>query len=39
VRRKVANIYPAHEVDEFTELFWQKIQQWRNDEGRAGASA
>ncbi len=39
VRRKVANIYPAHEVDEFTEVFWQKIQQWRRDEGRAGASA
>jgi hypothetical protein len=39
VRRKVANIYPAHEVDEFTEMFWQKIQQWRRDEARTGASA
>lgn len=39
VRRKVANIYPAHEVDEFTEMFWQKIQHWRRDEARAGATA
>ncbi len=32
VRLKVAAIFPAHEVDEFTERFWQIIQQWRKDE-------
>jgi hypothetical protein len=37
VRTKVAAIYPAHEVEPFTELFWQRIQRWRDTEGRAGA--
>lgn len=32
VRQKVAAVFPAHEVDEFTELFWQRIQMWREDE-------
>jgi hypothetical protein len=34
VRAKVAAIYPAHEVEQFTELFWQRIQRWRETEGR-----
>ncbi len=34
VRLKVAALYPAHEVDEFTERFWQAIQSWRAEEGR-----
>jgi hypothetical protein len=29
IRQKVAALFPAHEVDEFTEHFWQKIQAWR----------
>jgi hypothetical protein len=29
VREKVAALYPAHEVDEFTERFWGDIQVWR----------
>ncbi len=29
VRQKVAMLYPAHEVERFTELFWQRIQAWR----------
>jgi len=27
IRNKVANVYPAHEQDEFTEKFWQLVQQ------------
>ncbi len=26
IRKKVAHIYPQHEVDEFTERFWQQVQ-------------
>jgi hypothetical protein len=26
VRKKVAHIYPAHEVDEFSERFYQAVQ-------------
>jgi hypothetical protein len=33
VRQKVAALYPAHEVDEFTERFWGGIQRWRTEEG------
>jgi len=29
VRQKVAALYPAHEVESFTQLFWDRIQQWR----------
>jgi hypothetical protein len=38
VRQKVASLFPSHEVDEFTERFWQRIQQWQRDEP-AGAAA
>ena len=31
VRQKVAALFPAHEVEQFTELFWSRIQQWRKD--------
>ena len=34
MRAKVAAIYPAHEIEPFTELFWQRIQKWRETEGR-----
>ncbi len=30
VRNKVEVLFPAHEIEEFTELFWQRIQQWRD---------
>ncbi len=36
VRKKVAALFPAHEVDQFTELFWERIQRWRSEE-EAGA--
>jgi hypothetical protein len=29
VREKTAALFPAHEVERFTELFWQRIQAWR----------
>jgi len=29
VRKKTAALFPAHEVEKFTELFWQRIQTWR----------
>ncbi|MER2561103.1 MAG: hypothetical protein ABTQ32_10305 [Myxococcaceae bacterium] len=29
VRQKVAALFPAHEVEKFTDLFWQRIQSWR----------
>jgi hypothetical protein len=31
VRIKTAALYPAHEVDTFTELFWSRIQRWRDE--------
>ena len=31
VRAKVAALFPAHEVEPFTELFWRRIQAWRED--------
>ncbi len=29
VRQKVEALYPANEIDEFTEMFWQRIQTYR----------
>jgi hypothetical protein len=31
VRQKVAALFPAHEVEKFTELFWGRIQDWRRE--------
>ena len=38
VRQKVAALFPAHEVESFTELFWGRIQEWRGGEGRPAAA-
>ena len=37
----LAALFPAHEVEMFTELFWRRIQAWRSDTaaGAAGAGA
>jgi len=35
VRQKVAALFPAHEVEQFTGLFWGRIQAWRAAEGHA----
>ena len=32
VRQKVVVMYPDHEVEEFTELFWSRIQNWRDEQ-------
>jgi len=37
VRLKVAALFPAHEVEPFTELFWRRIQAWRDDAKAVGA--
>jgi hypothetical protein len=31
VRLKVAALFPQHEVEQFTELFWGRVQKWRAD--------
>ena len=32
IRAKVATLFPEHEHDEFTDLFWEQIQSWREAE-------
>ncbi len=32
IRQKVQSLFPEHEHDEFTEYFWQRIQEWREAE-------
>ncbi len=40
VRSKVAALFPAHEVDAFTEHFWSQIQLWREaDQAEREAAA
>ena len=34
VRQKVARLYPAHEIEPFTEMFWSRVQDWRAREGQ-----
>ena len=29
--RKVAALFPPHEVEGFTQIFYDRIQQWRDD--------
>jgi hypothetical protein len=36
VKKKVAALFPAHEVEPFTELFWRRIGAWRDDVAAAG---
>lgn len=33
IHQKVEALFPPHEYDQFTELFWQRIQHWRSTEG------
>lgn len=39
IREKVESLYPEHEYDEFTQLFWDRIQKWREVEGNAVAKS
>ena len=32
VRKKVTALYPANEVEQFTELFWKRIGAWRSEQ-------
>ena len=32
IRQKVTALFPVHEVEKFTELFFKRIQQWRADQ-------
>jgi hypothetical protein len=42
VRKKVAALFPPHEIEEFTEHFWGLVQFWRKTDaeytGREGAA-
>lgn len=38
VRRKVTALFPSHEIDQFTDIFFSRVQQWRADEDAAVAS-
>ena len=38
IREKVTALFPEHEIEEFTELFWRRIQQWR-DSHRPGSGS
>ncbi|HKJ17246.1 MAG TPA: hypothetical protein VJ984_07855 [Xanthomonadales bacterium] len=33
IHQKVTSLFPAHEIDSFTELFWNRVQEWRRVEG------
>ena len=35
IHQKVQSLYPEHEVDSFTELFWDRVQKGRDYEGGA----
>jgi hypothetical protein len=37
VRSKVTALYPPEEIEPFTELFWSRIQDWREREGNEKA--
>jgi hypothetical protein len=36
VRQEVMALFPPHEVEEFTELFFGRVQRWRELEGARG---
>jgi hypothetical protein len=33
IREKVTALYPEDEIESFTELFWSRVQKWRQQEG------
>lgn len=35
IRQKVTSLFPKHEIESFTELFWNRVQEWRKVEGSA----
>ena len=39
VRLKVEALFPEHEWDEFTDLFWTAVQDWRDEDARTRTPA
>ncbi len=39
IREKVESLYPDHEIDQFTQLFWDRIQKSRDVERAAKAAS
>jgi hypothetical protein len=37
-RAKVSALYPKHEIEPFTELFWRRVQAWRSEPESKGAA-
>jgi hypothetical protein len=35
IRQKVTALFPAHEVDQFTDVFFERIRRWREEEAPA----
>jgi len=35
IHQKVTALFPEHEIESFTELFWNRVQEWRRIEGNA----
>ncbi len=33
IHEKVTALFPEHEIEEFTQLFWDRVQEWRKAEG------
>ena len=33
IHQKVESLFPEHEIEAFTELFWNRVQEWRRVEG------
>ena len=33
IRQKVTSLFPDHEIEEFSEFFWNRVQLWRRQEG------
>jgi hypothetical protein len=38
-RAKVTALFPKHEIEQFTELFWQRVQAWRKDNQPGSSTA
>ena len=34
IRQKVTSLFPDNEIEEFSELFWNRVQLWRRQEGK-----
>jgi hypothetical protein len=34
-RQKVGALFPKHEIEQFTELFWNRVQAWRSEQAEA----